>query len=435
MNSTPSPMPKKNIALVVVGSIFCLLGLISNEYIANLFVSPNLTEILPGRVRAALWIINAALVAWGVTTILLRRKAFVVNLNLALASVLIITPLAGELFIRTAIALEVDFFRNPRLYAGWLDDDDHWKLRYMWQKSGAELEGGGFVPDPLLGWAPARTPQNPLGVLTTRPYQPDFGAKTVLFYGDSYVYGMSPTPIEQRVPQQLDRFLPDFAVYNYGVVGYAIDQIFLRFRETHAAFGRPVVVIGIYTLDLDRSIFTVREAPKPYFEIEDDRLVLKGTPVSDNMDAWLEQHPPALNSYLLAFIVRQYRIMSGGFQLTEIPYKQAQKKAVNAKIIEEMVAVARTHDLPLLFVLFYPEWEFGYQGWREIFLREQFQRLDVPFIDTKQLFLQQVEKPGQISQFYDHRHGHLNELGGQVVAEAIAAYLDQAASRPEVGND
>ena len=290
------PTPKKEIGLIFIGSIFCLLGMLSNEYLSNIFISANWAELLPPRVRVALWIINISLIAWGMTTIVFRHKPFVVNLNLALVSLFIITPIAGELFIRSAIYLEVDFFRNPRLYAGWLDDDDHWKLRYRWDKSTEELEGGGFVADTLLGWTPQKSPQNPLGVLSDKPYVPDFSAKTVLFYGDSYVYGMSPTPIDKRVPQQLDLLLPDYTVYNYGVVGYALDQIFLRFQETHAAFENPFIIVGLYTLDIDRSIFTVREAPKPYFEIENSQLVLKGAPVSESMEEWLRQHPITIKS-------------------------------------------------------------------------------------------------------------------------------------------
>ncbi len=31
------PTPKKEIALIFIGAIFCLLGLLSNEYISNIF--------------------------------------------------------------------------------------------------------------------------------------------------------------------------------------------------------------------------------------------------------------------------------------------------------------------------------------------------------------------------------------------------------------
>jgi hypothetical protein len=150
------------------------------------------------------------------------------------------------------------------------------------------------------------------------------------------------------------------------------------------------------------------------------------------MEKWLEDHPVTIDSYLLAFLVRQYRVISGGLKITEITYKQEEKKLINTKIIEEIVSEAQSHNLPLLFVVFYPEWQFQYEGWREVFLKDLLTHLETPYIDTKEVFLQQAgSHPHKISQFYDARHGHLNELGGKVVAEAIAAYFDQYIGQPE----
>lgn len=418
----PPRHSKREISLIVVGIMFCLFGLLVSGLGLGLFSASSGAVDLPPRVSMALWILSISLIIWGASTIVFRNREAMINCNLALISMLIVTPIAAELFIRSAIYLDVEFFRNPRLYAGWSDDDDHWKLRHQWQKSEGPIEGGGFVPDPLLGWAPAQTSQNPLGILSDTDYQPDFSIPTILFYGDSYVYGMSPTPIEARVPQQLDVLLSNYTVYNYGVVGYGLDQIYLRFRQTHSAFEKPVILVGIYTLDLDRSILRVREMPKPYFEIENERLTLKGTPVPDNMEQWLEQNPVTINSYFLALLLRQYRIMSSGFQLTETPYRQLEKKELNRKVIEEIVEEANSHELPILFVVFYPERELAYTGWRETFLKEMFDRLDVPYIDTKQVFLSQPLPPAQ---FYDSYHGHLNQQGGMIVAQAIMKYFDE----------
>lgn len=430
--NTKKSVSKTEMVLMVIGVSFGLVGLLSNEYFSNIFLGHNWAESLPFRVKAAIWIVNISLITWGIATIIFRKKPFVVNGNLALISLFIITPLVGELFIRSAIALQVDFFRNPHLYASWIDDEDLWKLRYQWQQSPERIEAGDFVRDPLLGWAPAKSAENPLGILANEPYTPDFTAKTVLFYGDSYVYGMDPTPIKQRVPQQLDRLLPDYPVYNYGVVGYGLDQIYLRFRQTHADFENPFIIVGMYTLDIDRSFLKVREVPKPYFEVENDRLVLKGIPVADSMAVWLEQHPLNIHSYFWAFIVRTYRLLASGFQPTEMPYNQEAKKALGTRLIQSIVDEAKANDLPLLFVIFYREEEFGFEGWRELLLKELFTRLKVPYVDTKAVFLQQAaERSLKIGDFYDPRHDHLNELGSQVVAEAIAAYFEQNDTRLE----
>jgi lysophospholipase L1-like esterase len=418
-------MSKRDKFFSFIGASYCLLGLSATVYMLGLSWLEQLPASMPGRVQMALWLINGSLVVWGLVTIFWRRRESVVNINILFITLFIVIPLTGELFIRSAIALEIEFFRNPRLYAGWSDDDDHWKLRYLWGKAHQEVEGGGFVLDRQLGWAPAKTPQNPLGILAEGAYQPDGNPGSVLFFGDSYVYGMSPTPINQRVPQLLDRHLAQGVVYNYGVVGYGVDQIYLRFQRTWPLFQKPLIIIGLYTLDLDRSNLSFREAPKPYFVLtQNGDLKLNGTPVPDDIEQWLAQHPVTIRSYLAALVSCQARTLFNGGPITELPYKQAEKKALNAKIIEQLVTEARQQQLPLLFVVFYPKWEFNYEGWRELFLKQQLADLGVPSIDTKQLFLQATQAdPAKISQFYDEQHGHLNELGGQVVAEAIAHYL------------
>jgi len=416
---------------IILGALFLLVGLIANPYGISLIASDSVSAALPGMAGKALWVASFGLILWGITTILFRKRAAVLNCNVALVSMLIFAPLAGELFFRTAIFLEVDFFRNPRLYTGWLDDDDHWKLRYQWRAPTKHVEVFGYVIDPDLGWAPPASAKNPLGILAEQPYQAAPEQPAVLFYGDSYVHGMPPTPIAQRVPQQLDGLLPDHPVYNYGVVGYGIDQTLLRYRKTHAGFENPYIILGIFTVNIDRAFLKVREAPKPYFDIEDEQLQLKGVPVAPDMESWLDDNPLTMKSFLLAFLTQKYRLFAGNYQVSELAYKQQAKKKLARKILEAMVADAKNNEHPLLVVLFYPKWEFNYTGWRETLLRNVLDEYDAAYIDTKALFLNQVEEPKDIEKFYDHRHFHLNELGGEIVAKEIAQHLRRQDLLPE----
>ena len=82
-----------------------------------------------------------------------------------------------------------------------------------------------------------------------------------------------------KIPQQLQSLLPDKTVYNFGVAGYGLDQIYLRFKQSHDHFKKPVVIIGILTVDMDRCVMKNRSRPKPYFLIKENELVLSGVPV------------------------------------------------------------------------------------------------------------------------------------------------------------
>lgn len=421
---------KRDIVLTSVGSLFLLLGLLLNEYLLGNFLTAQ-SSIGSIPIVIIIRIIDIGLIAWGLITIIFRNREFVVNLNIAIASLIIFAPLLGEVILRSGIYLDLDNLRNPGLYAGFDYSEDYWKLRYQWQPNTwrpkprqIASNKQDIIIDPFLGWAPQKSADNPLGILSDRLYTPDFSKKTILFYGDSFVYGVTEVPIEKRIPQQFDDLILDYKVYNYGVPGYGTDQILLRFQDSHGSFQRPFIIIGLLTLDLDRAIFAVREVPKPYFEIADNKMVLKGVPTPEDPNAWFRQHPPGINSYLVALAGWQARLTTG-FNETEIPYKQTEKKTINTEIIKEMVREAQSHNLPLLFVIFYPEWELTYQGWRELYLKDLLNRLQVPYIDTKQIFLRRAEEQaGQVAQFYyPPPNNHLNELGSRIVAEAIAEYF------------
>ena len=420
-NAALNRYSKRDIVFIVIGSLFCVAGLLFNEFtLTRLF---NFDSLLSGSIRLTIWAVNIALILWGAITIVYRHRDVVVNLNLALVSLIVVSPFVAEVFIRSAVALNINYFRNPRLYAGWFEDEDHWKLRYLWQPNTSPTNAG-FVVDPLLGWTPQKSEGNSLKVLAEAPYTPNFDDKTVLFFGDSFVYGSSPALIRDRIPQLLDRRLADHTIYNYGVPGYGVDQIFLRFKQSHPLFQDPFVIIGILTFNMDRSMFAVHSAPKPYFELENDALVLQGTPLPEDINVWYNQHPPSINSYLLAMVDQKLKLARAGGSELELPQNIPQKKLINGKIIEEMVREAQTHDLPLLFVLFYAQQELEYEGWRELFLKEMFAKLDVPYIDTKEIFWRAMgENMENVSKLYYPENAHPNEFGNCLVAEAIAAYL------------
>src|SRR6202012_4906930 len=124
--------------------------------------------------------------------------------------------------------------------------------------------------------------------------------------------------------------------FNLGVRGYGLDQIYLRFQQIRPAFHRPLPVFGVVTVDLDRSLLSFRTGQKPYFTINDDKLVLNGRPIETNPEQWLERHPPQIYSLLYALMVRQWDLISAKNAL-EIRAKREEKEKLNSRILEEMV--------------------------------------------------------------------------------------------------
>jgi hypothetical protein len=405
---------KNNIFLASLALILCIAGiLLCMVACTNDFPSPvdwRVTQVLAG-----------LLVAWVIISVILRRRDFVVNINISLISLAIVAPLLGEIVIRGAISLGIDLFRNPQLYSDPLNDDDYWKLRYIWNpKYLATGHDKKFVVDRLLGWSPPRTPGNPMGIVSDTPYSPSSSKPPVLFYGDSFAHGAMMVPVPQRIPQQLDRILENHTVYNFGVSAFGVDQIFLRFRETHSAFQHPLVLFGILTEDMDRSILNVHSAPKPRFDLRNGELDLQNTPIPDDSAEWYMQHPPSIKSYFLALLRRTYQTITGRQD------RRLEKERINEKIIEAAVEEARVNDLPIVFVIFYGRRELDEESWREIFLKNIFEELDVPYIDTKAVLNDKArEHSMNIHEFYLYKYNndHPNALGNCVIAAAIAEYL------------
>jgi len=368
-----------------------------------------------------------------------EEESTVRNSETTLRAALIAASLAGILFVgelvfRLGIAAKISFFRVPDQYADELSDDDYWKLHQLWVREGGST-GTGAV-DPLLGWAPRKTPRNPLGVITeSAAYVPDFAGRVILCFGDSFMAGAQQLPIADRLPQQLAAVLPQYEVYNFGVGGYGVDQILLRFRTVHPQFAQAVVVIGILTRDLDRSVLTYRGAPKPYFVLEDDRLVLR-EPAADP-SRFLLEHPPSIHSYFLSFLsTRTWRLVETVYG--DHIKRRSAKIAINARIIEEMVGEARAHRLEPIFVIFYVNQELHVTSWRERLIKDALSNVSARYVDSKKLFLEASgsERKSTRRFYLLPGNGHPNGAGYQLLATELAKVIVESETRrnSEVGN-
>jgi hypothetical protein len=244
----------------------------------------------------------------------------------------------------------------------------------------------------------------------------------VLFLGDSFVAGVVESN-EHRIPQQLDRRLPDHPVYNLGVGGYGVDQTLLRFREKHPQFERPIVLFGLLTQDLDRSVLRVRTSAKPYFNLQDGELVLAGVPVPEDAHAWLAQADSGITSYVAANLMRRLRLMQGPTS-SEIEYRREEKEEINRAILTAAAADAREAKLDFAFVVFHSEQNLLQEGWRDEFLSEVFAELNVPVFNTRPCLLgAALEMDLPLKDFFNTGDSHPGHIGNRVMADGLAEFL------------
>ena len=363
---------------------------------------------------AAIWSFNVGMMTLGVVTIRFRRKEWLRNLYVSLISLVILSPPAGEVFLRAMIAMRNPAFSKPELYAEYQGDDLYWQMAYHWATSVWRPATPERV-HPTLGWSQAPvTPENPLGLEEdTRLRLNDRGRK-ILFYGDSFVKGGSDP--EYHIPRYLDDRMADADVLDLGVGGYGTDQIYLLFERTYRLAGaKPDIVMGTLIEDMDRAVLTLRTSQKPYFRLSNDgSLELEGLPIARDQEAYYDERPPRPFSYLIRYFSLNWNPWT-----SVTPANYGLIRDINGRIIDQVDMACRASGLKLLYVIFYGQRELIDTTWRETLLKQELEARDIPYLDTKPVLLAYAREKGlPLSALYVP-DGHHNNLGNQVIAEAI----------------
>jgi hypothetical protein len=350
-----------------------------------------------------------------------RSRKFLAAAILLIVSSLLAVGL-GELFFRGILyseSLPGFGLRQPWHYADANLDDDFWKLAFLFGTT-RQAQAVGYV-DPELGWAPKSSPENPLGIYAVARYRLEDIRRPILFYGDSFVAG------PENIPGALDLLLPDRFVLNYGVGGYGLDQIYLRFNRTIGKFESPIVLVGILTDDLDRSILGFRTHQKPYFDVHDGKLILRNTPILPTTREYIEQNPPEIKSYFLRFVFFQFRPYLPEHWFDRVlgyGEKRLKKRAVNRRILQGFKEDANALGVPLYVVIFYSGEELEEPTWREPFLKEILQDLAISYFDTKPYLLSYMARTGAtLGDLYHEDKGHLNHDGRKVITQGLYEWL------------
>ena len=123
-------------------------------------------------------------------------------------------------------------------------------------------------PDPVLGWTlvPDSVSQHysagnyevsyHIDALGRRTTASDSSAeRRLLFFGDSFVFGQGVENENTAAYLLAQRRQDDFKVLNYGVMGYSLEQMFVRFRSIiHEVHMNDVVVFMPLSEDLSRNL-------------------------------------------------------------------------------------------------------------------------------------------------------------------------------------
>lgn len=146
--------------------------------------------------------------------------------------------------------------------------------------------------DSLLGWIPQEGFAGSENRWHTRVTILDHGVRSngdaadaadqsrpILTVGDSFTFGDEVSDSETW-PAALER-ITGRRVVNGGVFAYGLDQSFLRLVSLLPTYEPTTAILSFIPEDIPRTEFAVAlNAPKPYFAVAGDSLVLRNTPIA-----------------------------------------------------------------------------------------------------------------------------------------------------------
>jgi hypothetical protein len=348
------------------------------------------------------------------------RRLFDVNVMLCVTAALLLVCVEG--MARFSINHGIAPLNAPALYANGFCDDDYWKLLAR-KLSVPKLPEN--VYDPVLGWTLARSKDNPHG-LSLHAANP--GHRDLPFYGDSFMQAR--TPPEDSVPAIVQRLLPDYQTLNFGVGGYGIDQIYLRYDLSADEFPARPIVFSIMTRDIDRSMLSIRDAIKPQFQLKNDAISLAGTPVPRDPEAWLSAHPVSIRSYSLSVLSHLAVLIKTGFDSSQSECNVKEKVELNRRILDRVLARAAGLDQRIVGLIFVEPRDLVVEqpGWRYLFLKDYFEKHDVPYVDTLAVIRADMQRSmRKTGDYFIQGDGHPNAVANTLIADKVAEVLTRVA--------
>lgn len=252
----------------------------------------------------------------------------------------------------------------------------------------------------------------------------------VLALGDSFTFG-DEIGDSETWPAQLESMLSNAHVLNAGVSSYGFDQMVLR-AETLVPKYRPKVVVAALIDDdfLERPLQSARHGlEKPYFVMEQEKLVLKNVPVPPPSE--LSENPARkmlaqfkTGQLLLDAADRHWQIRGSFHDYRWVENNQL--GATLAGLVDRLLEVNRAHGAKTVFIYLRYEEEAPESDVRTHFFKKLSQTApDVLFInhaeDVKRISSEEAER------FLNHRWlGHWSPEGHHYLAEQIAGKIQSA---------
>lgn len=310
---------------------------------------------------------------------------------------------------------------EPWRYGRFSFDSAYWELKVLEGPPQARQDATTF--DPRYGWRCWLTESESLEHRDEARLR---GRRPLLLFGDSYAGGVDPDTWRDfpEFVEQSD-LAQEFALLNYGVGGYGLDQIWLQMRDVLArhADARPVVIVSLLVDDdIDRCVLSFRTWPKPRLRVRDGRIVDEARPVP-RMQEYFESHA-SIEPFLAVPFLAQHLDRLSGARTRRL---EAEKQELGRALLRAIVEDLRARDLPFLFVLFHHSWSIQHPeelAWRARLVQDTLDGLDAAWVTVRPALIAHARRTGRdvLDYFLSPEHpssGHYNALGDAVAFAVV----------------
>ncbi len=350
-----------------------------------------------------------------------------------IALVVLLVLLGGlELLLRASLGGRLQLgpardalLRDPSAYADLRNEDAFWKLLVQFDGQPEILPTDRL--DPVLGWKSELFAQETYEHVDAASLG---GRRPVLMFGDSFTRCVTPREECWAALLEESDLARDYAVLNYGVLGYGLDQVRLLVEAVLPLYRDldPIVVVGILVDDdLDRCLLRFRGWPKPRYVAEGGELRLELPPTLDRT-AYLAQHPPAIASYLLRRVLRSAALPVGlRRRLDGSAAREREAREISELLLRDLGRLLDEAGVEHFAMLHVAASAVG-DDWRERFVIETLENFDIPFVSGHTVLRARATRTGHHLARYFLKEGdgagHYNGRGNRVVFEALRAGLE-----------
>ena len=228
-------------------------------------------------------------------------------------------------------------------------------------------------------------------------------------------------------------FSNNYYLLNYGIGGYGVDQIAMLCERVVPMYDKPIVIFGMLTTDIDRSVLPLRGGQKGYVGTDTDgNLAIRGYPIYEDIDSWVEDNPYDLNWFLFRRLVYSnlnFLPTEGTEWLMNLNDTKEEIRAANKIVINKAANGLQKLNLPHTFLVFHFRNDFfkpdSKHDWRSNYMTEVLKQTGSPYILSRDLVVSDSLNPNS----YRHEdylipgEGHPTSHFNMIIANEIKRFV------------